>query len=345
MTLKQNFAVEPCLLTFEDLQDLLKRIFLNAGASEHVAGILSANCAGCERDGALSHGIFRMPGYVGSIRSGWVDPAATPVVEAGGPGFMRVDARNGFTQVALSLAAQSLKERARRDGVALLSIRNSHHFSALWPDVEPFADEGLLALAMVNSFACTAPFDAKLPVFGTNPVAFAAPCEGMAPMVVDMATSAIANGDVQIAAREGFSLPPGHGIDRDGEPTINPHAVLDGGALLTFGGYKGSAISMLVEMMSAALTGGKFSFEVDWSAYPGAQTPHTGQTIILIDPDCGRNAQFGARVRQLADRLRLAKVSRLPGDRRMLTRARSMAEGIYLHQSDMEKLKALAQQS
>ncbi|MCF1464824.1 Ldh family oxidoreductase [Agrobacterium vitis] len=344
MTLKTNFAAETCRLPFEALQNLLKRIFLAAGASEHVANILSANCAGCERDGALSHGIFRIPGYVSSIRSGWVDPAAVPVLETGGSGFLRVDARNGFTQVALDFAAQSLKERARQEGVALLSIRNSHHFSALWPDVVPFAEEGLLAVAMVNSFACTAPFDAKVPVFGTNPVAFAAPCDGMAPMVVDMATSAIANGDVQIAAREGFSLPPGLGIDRSGEPTVNPHAVLDGGALLTFGGYKGSAISMLVEVMSAALTGGKFSYEVDWSDYPGAQTPHTGQLVILIDPDIGRNAQFSHRVRHLVERLRLAKVSRLPGDRRLVTRERSMREGVCLQKSDLERMELLAQQ-
>lgn len=149
---------------------------------------------------------------------------------------------------------------------------------------------------------------------------------------------------MQIAAREGFSLPPGHGIDRDGAPTTSPRAVLDGGALLTFGGYKGSTISMLVELMSAALTGGKFSYEVDWLAYPGAQTPHTGQLVILVDPDAGRNAQFGQRTRQLVERLRQAKVSRLPGDRRLVVRERSMQEGVQLQRPDLEKLERLAQE-
>src|SRR5690606_24425561 len=94
------------------------------------------------------------------------------------------------------------------------------------------------------------------------------------PLVFDLATSAMANGDVQISARTGKNLPPNSGVDVEGNPTTDPKAVLDGGALLTFGGYKGSSISMMVELLGAALTGGNFSFEFDWSEYKGAQTPH-----------------------------------------------------------------------
>ncbi|GGE12551.1 lactate dehydrogenase [Aureimonas endophytica] len=329
-------------LSFGELKALLARIFRHAGASEAVAECLAANCAGCERDGARSHGVFRMPGYVSSIASGWVDAAASPRLEDVAPAFLRADAMNGFAQPALALAAPALIEKARRNGIALLAIRNSHHFSALWPDVEPFAEAGLVALTMVNSFACTVPFDGTSAVFGTNPIAFAAPRDGAPPLVADLATSAMANGDVQIAAREGFSLPPGQGVDQDGRPTIDPKAVLDGGALLTFGGYKGSAISLMIELLGAALTGGKFSYEVDWSGHPGAQTPHTGQVLILIDPDAGRDAAFAGRARALAERLGRVGVSRLPGDRRFRQRARSAAEGIGLVPADLARLRALA---
>ncbi len=330
-------------IPYDDLVALLTGIFRRAGASPAVAGILAANCAGCERDGAKSHGVFRIPGYLSSIVSGWVDPAAEPALEVAGGAFLRVDAMNGFAQPALELAKPALMERAREQGVALLAIRNSHHFSALWPDVEPFADEGLLALSMVNSFACTVPFDGHAAVLGTNPIAFAAPRGEGAPLVADMATSAMANGDVQIALREGRQLPPDHGVDAHGRPTRDPAAVLDGGALLPFGGYKGSTISMMIELFGAALTGGKFSFEVDWSAYPGAQTPHTGQMLIVISPDFGRlNGSFGRRVDDFVEQLRLSGVSRLPGDRRLVTRRRTMIEGIPLPEAQLENLRRLA---
>ncbi|MDR6100919.1 delta1-piperideine-2-carboxylate reductase [Agrobacterium larrymoorei] len=329
---------------YDTLRELLRSIFIRVGASSAVAALLSSNCANCERDGALSHGIFRIPGYVSSIRSGWVDPSAVPSMEDVAEAFLRVDAMNGFAQPALAAASTLLIEKARRNGIAIAAIRNSHHFSALWPDVEPFAEMGLLAVSMVNSFACTVPFDGKKPTFGTNPIAFAAPRGAGSPLVADLATSAIANGDVQIAARQGFTLPPGYGVDRDGKATTDPNRVLDGGALLTFGGYKGSAVSMMIELFAAALTGGKFSYEVDWSDHPGAQTPHTGQVVIVIDPDCGRKTVFAQRVNALTERLMKVGVSRLPGDRRHTSRALSIKNGILLQLADWQRLNDMANQ-
>jgi delta1-piperideine-2-carboxylate reductase len=162
-------------LAFEELVSLLERIFVTHGVSPANAKILAENCAACERDGSLSHGIFRISGYVSSLQSGWVDGAALPVVEDTGGAFIRVDAKNGFAQPALIAARAMLVERTRQYGIALLALRRSHHFSALWPDVEPFADEGLVALSFVNSMACVVPHGGHKAVFGTNPIAFAAP--------------------------------------------------------------------------------------------------------------------------------------------------------------------------
>lgn len=334
---------EISLISYDALVELLTGVFLSAGATAQVAALLAANCAGCERDGAISHGVFRIPGYLSSIRSGWVNPAAQPVFDNTEGALLRVDARNGFAQPALDLARGALRDKVATHGVALLSIRNSHHFSALWPDVEPLAEGGLLALSMVNSFACTVPFDGRAPVLGTNPIAFAAPRASAPPLVADLATSAMANGDVQIALREGRQLPPDHGVDKHGRPTTDPAAVLDGGALLPFGGHKGSTISMMIELFGAALTGGQFSFEVDWSAYPGAQTPHTGQVIIAVAPDFGRQGRmFGARVDSLVKRLHESGVSRLPGDRRLVTRRRTLRDGIPLPTAQLDRLRHLA---
>jgi delta1-piperideine-2-carboxylate reductase len=329
-------------LSFADLSDLLRRIFERHGASPAVAAILAENCASAERDGAHSHGIFRIPGYVSTLQSGWVDGKAVPRVEDVAPGFVSVDAMNGFAQPALEAARTLLLDKARANGIALLAIRNSHHFAALWPDVEPIAREGFVALSFVNSMACVVPHGGQRALFGTNPIAFAAPRAGADPLVFDLATSAMANGDVQIAARDGALLPEGVGVDRDGAPTCSPQAALDGGALRPFGGHEGSALSMMVEILAAALTGGNFSFEFDWSGHPGAQTPWTGQLLIVIDPAKRAASNFAQRVETLVQQMRGAGQERQPGERRYRQRARCEHAGIFVGADDLARLQELA---
>ncbi|MNO51778.1 (2R)-3-sulfolactate dehydrogenase (NADP(+)) [compost metagenome] len=329
-------------LSLDQLTALLEQIFLRHGTSGDVARVLAQNCAGAERDGAHSHGVFRIPGYVSTLQSGWVNGQAVPVVEDVASGFVRVDAGNGFAQPALAAARPLLVEKARSAGIAVLAIRNSHHFAALWPDVEPFAYEGLVALSVVNSMTCVVPHGADRPLFGTNPIAFAAPRADGDPIVFDLATSAIAHGDVQIAARKGERLPPGMGVDSLGQPTQDPKAILEGGALLPFGGHKGSALSMMVELLAAALTGGNFSFEFDWKSHPGAKTPWTGQLLIVIDPSKAAGQGFAERSQELVRQMHGVGLKRLPGDRRHTQRARSQVEGIALEASELAHLRELA---
>ncbi len=326
----------------EELQALLARVFTRHGTSDEVAKILARNVAEAQRDAADSHGIFRMPGYVSTLASGWVDGRAVPVVSDVAPAFISVDARNGYAQPAHLAAKALLLEKVRAQGIALLAIHNSHHFAALWPDVEPYAEQGLVALNFVNSMACVVPHGGKQALFGTNPIAFAAPREGAEPLVFDMATSAMAHGDIQIAAREGRQLPPGHGVDANGEPTCDPRAILDGGALLPFGGHKGSALSMMVELLAAALTGGNFSFDFTWEHHPGAQSPRTGQLLIVIDPSKGAGANFAQRAEKLVMAMREAGQDRLPGERRHRQRRESLALGVPLADSDLAMLRELA---
>ncbi|WP_095079031.1 Ldh family oxidoreductase [Pseudomonas sp. Irchel s3h17] len=331
-------------LSYEALVDLLDSIFRRHGTSPEVASVLAANCAGAERDGAHSHGVFRIPGYVSTLNSGWVNGQAVPVVEDVASGFVRVDAGNGFAQPALAAGRALLVEKARSAGIAVMAIRNSHHFAALWPDVEPFAYEGLVALSVVNSMTCVVPHGADRPLFGTNPIAFAAPRANADPIVFDLATSAIAHGDVQIAARKGERLPPGMGVDSLGQPTTDPKAILEGGALLPFGGHKGSALSMMVELLAAALTGGNFSFEFDWSNHPGAKTPWTGQLLIVIDPSKAAGQGFAERSEELVRQMHGVGLRRLPGDRRHRERARAATEGIVLDAQTLAQLRELAGQ-
>lgn len=329
-------------IDFTELVALLQQVFERHGTSSQVAAILAHNCASAQRDGAHSHGVFRIPGYLSTLASGWVNGKAQPKVSDVASGYVRVDADNGFAQPALAAARQLLVDKARSAGIAMLAIHNSHHFAALWPDVEPFAEQGLVALSVVNSMTCVVPHGADRPLFGTNPIAFAAPRADGPPIVFDLATSAIAHGDVQIAARKGERLPPGMGVDSLGQPTQDPKAILEGGALLPFGGHKGSALSMMVELLAAALTGGNFSFEFDWSSHPGARTPWTGQLLIVIDPSKTTGQDFAQRSQELVRQMHGAGLRRLPGDRRHRARALAQVEGIELEAEQLSQLRALA---
>jgi delta1-piperideine-2-carboxylate reductase len=326
----------------DDLADLLTKIFLRHRCTETTARMLAENMATAEGDGALSHGIFRITGNLASLDSGWVDGMAVPTVEDVAPGMVRADGNNGFALPAFAAARELFVSKARSNGIAVMSVRNSHHFGALWPDIEPFAREGFIALMMVNSMANVVPHGGKKRLYGTNPLGFAVPRDGRDPLVFDQASSAWSNGDVQIARREGRQLPEGVGVDSDGNPTTDPNAVLEGGAILPFGGHKGSSVAMMMEVMAAGLAGGDFSFEVDWSAYPGAATPRTGQTIILIDPRRGEPRSFAARMEVLIAAIHEAGQDRLPGDRRYANRRRSDKEGIPLRREDLARLRELA---
>ncbi|MCW4116093.1 Ldh family oxidoreductase [Aurantimonas sp. MSK8Z-1] len=332
-------------LAYPDLVERIRPIFERNGCSPGVARLLAENCAAAERDGAHSHGLFRLKGYVSTLNAdGWVDGRAVPKVEDAAPGFLRIDGRNGFTVPALAAGRALAVEKTRANGVCILAIRNSHHLGALSLDVEPFAEEGLVALAFINSMRAVVPHGGRRAVFGTNPIAFASPRAKGLPFVFDQATSVMANGDVQIAAREGRALPPGTGIDRNGEPTTHPKALLDGGALNAFGGYKGATLAMMVEILCAALVGGKFSHEVDLAAHPGAATPHTGQSFILIDPACGRGALpgFAERVEELIAEIHAAGQERLPGDRRHAARETSERAGILVGREMLAAIDAMA---
>ena len=321
---------------------LIERAFVRHGMSEANAGLVAATVVAAERDGTASHGLLRMDGYLASLQSGWVDGAAVPVVRRAAPGVVSVDARNGFAQVALDAARETAMQAVREAGIASVCIHDSHHFAALWPDVEPFAEAGLVALTVVNARSRMIIWNARHPVLGTNPMAFACPRAGGPPVVWDQASSLRAQGEVLLARQAGLPVNAGVGLDAAGEPTTDPAAILDGGALLPFGGAKGGNIAFMVEVLAAALTGGRFGFEDASAAVPGAQTSRAGQFLLLIDPARSAGAGFAERIASLTQHLRDARSGRLPADGRQQRRAQARLHGITLSDAAYHHLLALS---
>jgi delta1-piperideine-2-carboxylate reductase len=324
-----------------DALDRLVRLALQrAGMSEANAAPIAKGIVSCERDAVKSHGLLRLDGFVTSLRLGWADGKAEPKVLSETPSLLCVDAGSGFVQVVLDRFREQLMARARDTGIAVLQIRNSHHFSALWPDLEPFATEGLAAFACVNSKKRMAAWSGGHAVLGTNAMAFAVPRKDVLPMIWDQSSSVMSQGDILHAARRGHEVPIGVGVDSNGEPTTNPAAILDGGALLPFGGPKGASLAVMVEILAAGLSGGEFGFQ---DASPGqtATTSRGGYFLLLVDPSKS-TPDFLERMELFYSALAETGSKRLPGERRYAARKVSLEEGVWLEADMFAKLLELA---
>jgi delta1-piperideine-2-carboxylate reductase len=320
----------PQTVSVSELADIVARIFVRHGVSQDNAIPPAGTVVAAERDGSLSHGLLRLPGYVATLKSGWVDGRAVPVVIDAAPGLVATDAADGFPQPALHASAPLLRDKARHQGIAAVAIRDSHHFAALWPDIEPFADQGFIALAMVNGRQRVSVWGGTRKVLGTNPMAFACPRPGHKPLVWDQASSVMAQGEVLLAAERGLALPEGVGLDSGGRATTDPRAVLDGGTLLPFGGHKGASIAFMIEILAGALTGGCFGFEDRSGEFPGAQTPKAGQVVILIDPARVPHNRYFEHIEPLFAALAASGVERFPAERRYARREHSLRHGIVV---------------
>lgn len=206
-------------LTLDEVRGLATRTLLSLGASQDNADAVADVITTAERDDCKAHGLFRLPGYCAALKSGRIDGKAVPEITELAPAVLRVDARGGFSPLALQRGRAPLAERARSQGIAAMPMVNSYHFAALWYEVEALAAEGLVAFAFVNSRSFMAPAGGTKPLFGTNPMAFGWPRKGRPPVVFDQASSAAARGEIMIHKRDGKPIPEGWAIDRDGKPT------------------------------------------------------------------------------------------------------------------------------
>jgi hypothetical protein len=194
-------------LTVTEIHELAKSAMLTNGCDEANAEAVAITVSTAERDGSESHGLFRIPGYVASLRSGKVNGKANPTVKKVTPAILKVHGDEGYAPLAIERGVPALAEAAKEIGIAALGITNTYHFAALWPETEALAEQGLVGLACTAYKPSVAPAGAKKALFGTNPISFAWPRPGMPPLVYDMATAAKALGDVQIAARDGHDVP------------------------------------------------------------------------------------------------------------------------------------------
>ncbi len=303
-------------LSLEEIYALARDAMLANGCNDANADALADIVMRAERDGSHSHGLFRVPGYVKALRSGKVDGKADPKVTRRTPSVVHVDGGGCFAPLAQAVGLPVLAEAAADTGAAALSLTGIHHFAALWPETEFLADRGLVGIACTAYMPAVAPAGSTEKLFGTNPISFAWPRPGATPLCYDMATASMAMGDVMIAERDGKSVPEGTGLDAEGRPTTDPAKIAGGGVLLPFGGYKGSAIALMVELLAAGLTGERFSFEAAEADNGDGGPPRGGEMILALSPAVIAGDGWEAHAEGFVDRLRGLDGVRLPGERR-----------------------------
>ena len=303
-------------LTLDEIFDLAKKTLLANGCDDETASILADLIMKAERDGSLSHGLFRLPAYVSGLKSGKINGKARPEIKKISPSVIKVLGNNCLAPMVLNKGIPELVNAAKENGVAVLAITNSHHMAAMWPETEAIAEQGLVAFACTSYKPAVAPAGAIKPLYGTNPISFAWPRKGKTPVVYDMATASMAMGEVQVAKREGHKVPLGTGLTKDGKETTDPGEIADGGVLLPFGGYKGSGIAMMVELLAGALVGDKFSYETAANDTNDGGPPSGGEFILAISPDKLSENDWDKHSSEFFEKMKSMDGVRLPGERR-----------------------------
>jgi (2R)-3-sulfolactate dehydrogenase (NADP+) len=329
--------------TVAALRDLAARALVRAGASETMARITANALADAEAQGLSSHGLARVAQYATHLRNGRADGGAVPVIVHERGGAVLVDARCGLAFPACAFAVTEAIRRARDFGVAFAGVTNSHHFGVAAWHLQPVAEAGMVGLAFGNSPAAMPAAGGRRALFGTNPIAAVFPRRDALPLTIDLSLSEVARGKVMVAAKEGRPIPLGWALDRDGQPTTNARAALEG-SMLAMGGTKGAMLALVVELLVTALTGASMGFEATSFFVDEGNRPRIGQAFLVVDPEAlaGRDVYLQRVETLVAAMLEDAGV-RLPGARRAARAGQAATAGIEIPQVMADQLLALAQ--
>lgn len=270
--------------SYEALNAFGIQVMVNAGLNEDEATLFIENLLFADSRGMGSHGISRLINYSKRVKCGVITPGANIEIIQESPSVLVLDGHNGIGAKIARQAMDLCIERAERTGCCAATVRNGNHFGAGAFYTKYAAQKGMIACMVSNSEAAVAALGGSKAMLGTNPLGVAVPAGRNDPFDLDMATSVVARGKVVLAQKEGREIPLGWAVDRTGTDTTDPNAVLDGGCMLPFGGAKGYAISLLIDLLCSCL-GGALNCRTTphfWTDYDHPQ--NVGYFLVVIDP-------------------------------------------------------------
>jgi len=277
------------------------RLVESLGTPADIAADVAEVLVASDRRGIASHGTARLPNYVALIEAGVMDPAARPIEDSGRPALRRFDAGNGWGHHAGRVAVDAAIGAARELGSATSIVHNSNHYGIAGWYALRIAREGMIGISLSNTSPLVAPTRARQPLIGTNPIAIAAPAGRFGAFCLDMATSTIPRGRIEVAARRGELLPVGWAIDAEGRPATTPEAALAGalhplGGEEATGGHKGYGLALAVDLLTGVLGGASFGPNIV-GLFSTDGPSDLGQAFIVLDPAAiGTREAFEARL-------------------------------------------------
>jgi LDH2 family malate/lactate/ureidoglycolate dehydrogenase len=338
------------LISHDDLRAWVARCFERADLPPADAAVAADALVAANLRGIDSHGVLQMPLKVRRVRLGAMKARPNIRAERGGPAAVLVDGDNGVGMVVGAWAMRLALERARETGIVFAAVRQSNHFGMAAYYVQMAAAAGMIGLCGTNGGACMAPWGSVTPYLSTNPLAFATPGGIEGGLTLDMATSQVAWGKVELALRAGRKIPLTWATDQNGRPTDDPQQALSG-LMLPLGGYKGYGLALMIDILCGILSGSAFGSHVgDFYAHPD-QPEHSGHFFVAINIEHFiSRADYLARLEQMVAELRACQpgegVERIyvPGEIEAETAARRRREGIPLPPDMVRDLTALGEE-
>ena len=324
--------------------DLLQKANIPPKDADLIAeSLVRANLRGVD-----SHGVARLAIYIERLNKKLVNPEPQIAILQETPAMALLDGDNGSGQVVAGWAMELVMTKARESGVALVGIRNSTHFGATAFFSMKALEQDMIGMVLANSYATVAPWGSRAPYFGTNPLSVAIPTGRELPVVLDMATSVAAWGKIILAAQKGEPIPMGWAIDADGEVTTDATRALQG-ALVPFGGPKGSGISLVIDVLVGILTGANCGPNVG-DLYNNLERPqNVGQMMGAVDIrrfiDVNEfKSRMDAMIREIKALPRAKGVNEvfLPGELEVRNQQRREKEGIPLPPATVNELQKLS---
>lgn len=327
-------------LSLKELNNLIVKALVAHNTAEINAVSVARVLVAAEADGLRGHGLSRVVSYAAQALSGKVNGHAQPILDWESGAALRINAAGGFAYPALAMAVERLSRLATEQCIAIAAVSNSHHCGVAGYHVEQLAKRGLIGLLFSNTPMAIAPWGGNRALFGTNPIAFAAPRKGKDPIVIDLSLSKVARGKIQVAAQNRESIPEGWALDAKGDPTTDAKAAM-AGTMLPMADAKGATLVLMVEILAAALTASHFGFEASSFFEADGPPPGIGQTLIAIAPGPLSNHAFTQRLELLIETMLQQKGTRLPGARRFQLRRAAHQQGVEVSISEYENLVSL----
>ncbi len=319
-------------------QDVLQAV----GTPKDMAQVVGYSLVEANLVGHDSHGVLQLPPYVQYVRAGQVRPDARPSVQTRQKATAHVDGAWGWGQVAAHLAARTVVELAEEFGVGAVTIGRCNHIGRLGEYMEVVTRAGMVGLALCNTDAVVVPLGGRQPAIGTNPLAWAVPRGSeQDPLLLDFATSSVAEGKLRVAQARGERMAPGLLLDRFGRPSQEPADFFSGGALLPFGAHKGYALSVMIELTAGTLSGMAPSALPEYGG---------GNGTLILALKIGSFVpleQFFALASALSTKIKSTPTAdgfsevMLPGEPEVASRRQRLAKGISLPEQTWRDLQNL----